>query len=206
MGKINVRSVYTILKWAYLNKFHSQKTFIKCLKVMVTVNKTLRIPGIWNLSRKILLQPCRRQVNSIVRKEIVTQASNQGSINCLAAATTVLAVAAILCTNEHSTCTGTEQAALPAEFLTELHKLLPSEHIEEHIESLQQRGKPWNSYHRLASHPNIIVSPSSTEEVSQVVKLCHRYHVPLIPFGGGTSIEGHILLSIRLTTHNPPTV
>ncbi|GBG88746.1 hypothetical protein CBR_g48275 [Chara braunii] len=31
----------------------------------------------------------------------------------------------------------------------------------------------------------------STEEVLEIVKTCARYKVPLIPYGGGTSLEGH---------------
>ena len=177
---------------------------------MVSLHKTFRLPGLWNWSRKILLLPCRRQASSLVRKEIVTQSSNPDSTNSLLAATTVFAVAAILCTNDSScnssahnstsiknadspTSTDDDPTALPTAFLVELHKLLPSDQIEDHIESLKQRGKPWNSYHRLASYPRIIVSPSSTEQVSAVVKLCHQHHVLLIPFGGGTSIEGQTL-------------
>ncbi len=39
--------------------------------------------------------------------------------------------------------------------------------------------------------PDIVVFAESTEEVSQVVKLCAQHDVPIIPFGTGTSFEGH---------------
>ena len=32
----------------------------------------------------------------------------------------------------------------------------------------------------------------STEEVQGVVKVCAKHRVPVIPFGTGTSLEGHI--------------
>src|SRR5206468_3768912 len=35
--------------------------------------------------------------------------------------------------------------------------------------------------------------PETTEEVRDVVDICRRHRVPMIPFGVGTSIEGHIL-------------
>ncbi len=33
---------------------------------------------------------------------------------------------------------------------------------------------------------------SSTEQVSEAVKVCARFGVPIIPFGAGTSLEGHV--------------
>jgi D-lactate dehydrogenase (cytochrome) len=41
--------------------------------------------------------------------------------------------------------------------------------------------------------PDAVVFPHSTEEVRDIVNLCRRYHAPLIPFGVGTSVEGHVL-------------
>ncbi len=41
--------------------------------------------------------------------------------------------------------------------------------------------------------PDAVVFPHSTEEVRDVVGICRRHRVPMIPFGVGTSLEGHIL-------------
>ncbi|MGH8695087.1 MAG: FAD-binding oxidoreductase, partial [Burkholderiales bacterium] len=41
--------------------------------------------------------------------------------------------------------------------------------------------------------PDAVAFPHSTEEVRDIVYLCRRYHTPLIPFGVGTSVEGHVL-------------
>src|SRR5918912_345504 len=41
--------------------------------------------------------------------------------------------------------------------------------------------------------PDAVVFPHSTEEVRDVVNICRRHQVPMIPFGVGTSLEGHIL-------------
>lgn len=38
-----------------------------------------------------------------------------------------------------------------------------------------------------------VVYPASTEEVSKVVKVCHRRRIPITPYSGGTSIEGHYI-------------
>jgi D-lactate dehydrogenase (cytochrome) len=40
--------------------------------------------------------------------------------------------------------------------------------------------------------PDAVVFVESTEEVADVVRLCHRYKVPVIAFGAGTSLEGHL--------------
>jgi D-lactate dehydrogenase (cytochrome) len=39
--------------------------------------------------------------------------------------------------------------------------------------------------------PDIVVYPESTEEVAEVVRLCAESRVPVVPFGTGTSFEGH---------------
>ncbi|HZP18843.1 MAG TPA: FAD-linked oxidase C-terminal domain-containing protein [Bauldia sp.] len=40
--------------------------------------------------------------------------------------------------------------------------------------------------------PDAVVFPESTEEVAEVVRLCFDLRVPVIAFGVGTSLEGHV--------------
>lgn len=40
--------------------------------------------------------------------------------------------------------------------------------------------------------PDIVVFPETTEEIVDIVKLCAAYEMPVIPFGTGTSFEGHV--------------
>jgi D-lactate dehydrogenase (cytochrome) len=41
--------------------------------------------------------------------------------------------------------------------------------------------------------PDAVVMAESTEEVALVVELCARHGVPVIPYGVGSSVEGHVL-------------
>ena len=43
-----------------------------------------------------------------------------------------------------------------------------------------------------AALPDVVVFPHSNEEVAAIVRLCHLARVPLIAFGVGTSLEGHV--------------
>jgi D-lactate dehydrogenase (cytochrome) len=40
--------------------------------------------------------------------------------------------------------------------------------------------------------PDAVVYPQSTEDVQDVVRLCAKHGVPVIPYGTGTSLEGHV--------------
>jgi len=54
----------------------------------------------------------------------------------------------------------------------------------------EQHGRD-ESYH-LPQAPDAVVFARSTAEVAEVVQLCATHKVPVIPFGTGTSLEGHV--------------
>ena len=41
--------------------------------------------------------------------------------------------------------------------------------------------------------PDAVAFPHSTEEVAEIVKICAAHGTPIIPFGTGTSLEGHVV-------------
>ncbi|HWB52501.1 MAG TPA: FAD-linked oxidase C-terminal domain-containing protein [Stellaceae bacterium] len=53
-----------------------------------------------------------------------------------------------------------------------------------------QHGKD-ESYHE-AHAPDAVAFAQSTEDVAEIVRLCAQYKTPIIPFGTGTSLEGHV--------------
>jgi D-lactate dehydrogenase (cytochrome) len=48
------------------------------------------------------------------------------------------------------------------------------------------------SYHH-PHRPDVVVFPDSTEEVAAVLAYADRAGVPVVPFGAGTSLEGHVI-------------
>ena len=40
--------------------------------------------------------------------------------------------------------------------------------------------------------PDAVVFPNTTEEVAEAVKICAMHKIPIIPYGTGTSLEGHV--------------
>ncbi|MBU2957837.1 FAD-linked oxidase C-terminal domain-containing protein [Paracoccus sp. 1_MG-2023] len=41
--------------------------------------------------------------------------------------------------------------------------------------------------------PDAVVFPRSTEEVSEIMRICSRHRCPVVPFGIGSSLEGHVV-------------
>ena len=41
--------------------------------------------------------------------------------------------------------------------------------------------------------PDAVVFAQTTEDVAAVAKLCFEHEIPLIPYGAGSSLEGHLL-------------
>ena len=71
---------------------------------------------------------------------------------------------------------------------TELTKLLNGRFsVSESTRGNYARGE--DAYEPVLSQA--VVFPESNEEVSKILKLCNEHKVPVVPFGTGTSLEGH---------------
>jgi len=49
-------------------------------------------------------------------------------------------------------------------------------------------GESWHA----PGEPDVVVFPTSTDEVSAIVKIAARFGAPVVPFGAGSSLEGHV--------------
>ena len=80
--------------------------------------------------------------------------------------------------------------AMPPELLTSLRecfgdRLSTTQAMREH------HGRDESSYDPML--PDAVVFAHSTAEVAKAVALCNQYKFPVIAYGTGTSLEGHIL-------------
>ena len=71
--------------------------------------------------------------------------------------------------------------------------IVGKEHVSTEEGDLQSHsGSDWSSYATKDSErPFMVVLPSTTEEVSEIMKVCHTRKIPVTGYSGGTSLEGH---------------
>ena len=71
--------------------------------------------------------------------------------------------------------------------------IVGKQHVSTEEADLQSHsGSDWSSYTtKPTERPFMIVSPSSTEEVSKIMRVCHTRTIPVTGYSGGTSLEGH---------------
>jgi D-lactate dehydrogenase (cytochrome) len=79
----------------------------------------------------------------------------------------------------------------PAGLLDELKALLGAEQVSTAGAVREHHGH--DESHFPDALPDAVVFPETTEQVAAVVKACAARKFPVIPYGTGTSLEGHIL-------------
>jgi D-lactate dehydrogenase (cytochrome) len=88
---------------------------------------------------------------------------------------------------------GDEAVRPAAEALSAVVGALAAEFGNRLVTSQAVRDQHSNTLTWVASQPpDAVVYPQTTEEVVAIVKLCATHRVPIIPFGTGTSFEGHV--------------
>jgi D-lactate dehydrogenase (cytochrome) len=93
---------------------------------------------------------------------------------------------------------------LPDAFLASLRELF-GDRLSTSQAMREHHGRDESSFDPML--PDAVVFAHTTEEVAAAVALCNQHKVPVIPYGTGTSLEGHILalsggLSIDLLQMN----
>jgi D-lactate dehydrogenase (cytochrome) len=82
--------------------------------------------------------------------------------------------------------------AVAADLRAELLRLVPDERRVSDVESVLEQHSADLTYH--APHrPDVVVFPESTDEVAAVLRYADEAGVPVVPFGAGTSLEGHVI-------------
>jgi len=57
--------------------------------------------------------------------------------------------------------------------------------------SVREHHSHGESYHPPAA-PDVVCFPRSTDEIVAIVKISGQFQLPIVPFGAGTSLEGHV--------------
>ena len=71
-----------------------------------------------------------------------------------------------------------------------LSSVVGRENLSSSLAVREHHGRD-ESYHACLP-ADVVVFPSSVDHVSQVARLCHNHHIPLVPFGTGTGLEGGV--------------
>ncbi|MGE5703705.1 MAG: FAD-binding oxidoreductase [Clostridia bacterium] len=77
------------------------------------------------------------------------------------------------------------------ELVMELAKLLSPQQVTANETMREQHGRD-ESYHEMKL-PDVVVFPESAEDVQKVLAFAQEHRVPVVPFGLGSSLEGHVI-------------
>ena len=82
-------------------------------------------------------------------------------------------------------------AAEKTQTATDELKALLGDRVSTNVTVRDTHGKDesWHHPHR----PDAVVFPNTTEEVSEVVKICAKHKLPVVAYGTGTCLEGNVI-------------
>lgn len=75
----------------------------------------------------------------------------------------------------------------------DMRAIVGDENVSTNIDDrVTHAASDWSSHIEDESHiPFMVVRPDTTEEVSEIMRVCHRRKIPVTLYSGGTSLEGH---------------
>ncbi|GMM32617.1 hypothetical protein DAMA08_053620 [Martiniozyma asiatica (nom. inval.)] len=83
----------------------------------------------------------------------------------------------------------------PQPLIEKLGEVLKNDQISiSNSEIASHSDSYWSTDHPNPSEkPFAIIFPESTQDVSKILQLAHQFNVPIVPYSGGTSLEGHYI-------------
>ena len=111
-----------------------------------------------------------------------------GSLNPAASPATSTAPLSTVATPQHDVSPANLQAAW-----SDFVKIIGEENVStEEADLHSHSGSDYSSYNaKELERPFLILLPSNTEQVSEIMKVCHDRKIPVTAYSGGTSLEGH---------------
>jgi D-lactate dehydrogenase (cytochrome) len=85
--------------------------------------------------------------------------------------------------------------------LDELRNILREDQICTQMDVLIEHGSSHHHHHPSKPH-RAVLYPNSTEDVVGIANTCRKYRIPIVPYSGGTSLEGHTSGVCRLQSRD----
>src|SRR5215210_2991479 len=78
------------------------------------------------------------------------------------------------------------------DLLSELANVVSEDRIRADEEEIERHGQPFFTYHT-PHPPDVVVFPESRDEVVEILRFANERGVPVVPYGEGSSLEGHTI-------------
>lgn len=81
--------------------------------------------------------------------------------------------------------------------IRKIEEVVGTQYVKNTTVELESHAKNEFTPHlpRPDERPRYVIYPADTQQVSQCMRILNEYSVPVVPFAGGTSLEGHIFLT-----------
>jgi alkyldihydroxyacetonephosphate synthase len=86
---------------------------------------------------------------------------------------------------------------ISSELINEIEKICRKENVSkiDDERAIHANGKYYGELLKMRlgiieNPPDLVVFPRNSEEISQIIEICNKKNIPVIPFGGGSSVTG----------------